>query len=259
MSYRPGPAKADETIDIPMLQVTDLYQKRQNRDKARLKAYNQMLEVIYHRVRVTSQLPTGQTYLLYNIPTFILGLPRIDLEDCVVYLVYQLRSSGFEVRYTYPNLLYISWKHHEKDYLVNNSPILQAMLATKSAAEERAAAESKKAGPKSAIKKSVRFDSDPTAGTAAGRAQPAVGLPPGRPKKSVDDYTLPASFYNTVERPTNQASGAISALWGSGPGNGAGGGQAPPAQNDFYRLNGSTGGTIPGVGTRPQGGGGFGY
>ncbi len=250
MSYRPGPARADETIEIPMLQVTDLYQKRQTRDKARLKAYNQMLEVIYHRVRVTSQLPTGQTYLLYNIPTFILGLPRIDLEDCVVYLVYQLRSSGFEVRYTYPNLLYISWKHHEKDYLVNNSPILQAMMATKTAAEERVAAEAKKAGPKAALKKSVRFDSDPTAGAAAGRAQPTHGLPPGRPKRSVDDYTLPNSFYNNVERPTSQASGAIAALWGS-PSQGQG--QAPPStvQNDFYRLNGGGGaGTVPGVGTR---------
>jgi hypothetical protein len=263
MSYRPGgPARADETIEIPMLQVTDLYQKRQTRDKARLKAYNQMLEVIYHRVRVTSQLPTGQTYLLYNIPTFILGLPRIDLEDCVVYLVYQLRSSGFEVRYTYPNLLYISWKHHEKDYLVNNSPILQAMLATKSAAEERAAAEAKKAGPKSAIKKSVRFDGEPTAGAAAGRAQPAVGLPPGRPKKSVDDYTLPASFYNTVERPTTQASGAISALWGGG-GNQAQSQPTSSAQNDFYKLNGGGGGMPPsapsvgGLSTRPQQGGYF--
>jgi hypothetical protein len=253
MSYRPG-GNPDETIEIPMLQVTDLYQKRQTRDKARLKAYNQMLEVIYHRVRVTSQLPTGQTYLLYNIPTFILGLPRIDLEDCVVYLVYQLRSSGFEIRYTYPNLLYISWKHHEKDYLVNNSPILQAMLATKSAAEERVAAEAKRGGQKSAMKKSVRFDGEPTAGAASGRAQPMHGLPPGRPKKSVDDYTLPNSFYNTVERPTSQASGAISALWGGG-GNQSQSQPPSSAQNDFYRLNGGGGGSIPAPSTRPQQGG----
>ncbi len=216
-------AGSNEVIEIPMLAVDDLYKKREGRDKARLKAYNQMLEIIYHRVRVTSQMPTGQSYLLYNIPTFVLGLPRIDLEDCVVYLVYQLRSSGFEVKYTYPNLLYISWKHHEKDYLVNNSPILQAMLATKAVADERAAAEAKKAAPAGGAgakpKKSVRFDAAPTAATAAGRAQPASALGPGRaPKRSVDDYTPPPSFYNSVERPTSQASGAISALWGPGPG-----------------------------------------
>jgi hypothetical protein len=219
-----GGAGAGEVIEIPMLAVDDLYKKRETRDKARLKAYNQMLEIIYHRVRATSQMPTGQTYLLYNIPTFVLGLPRIDLEDCVVYLVYQLRSSGFEVRYTYPNLLFISWKHHEKDYLIKSSPILQAMMATKAVADEKAAADAKasrKGGPGQAAsssqkpKKSVRFDTAPTAAAAGGRAQPATGLGPGRsPKRSVDDYTPPPSFYNSIERPTTQASGAISALWG---------------------------------------------
>lgn len=226
--YGGGGAGAQETIEIPMLQVEDLYKKRETRDKSRLKAYNQMLDIIYHRVKVTSQMPTGQTYMLYNIPTFVLGLPRIDLEDCVVYLVYQLRSSGFEVRYTYPNLLFVSWKHHEKDYLVKSSPILQAMLATKAVADEKVAEARKAAtaaasggggGTKSAMKKSVKFDREPVASAAGGRAQPANALGPGRaPKRSVDDYTPPPSFYNSVERPTAQAGGAISALWGPAAG-----------------------------------------
>jgi hypothetical protein len=67
-------------------------------------------------------------YIMYTVPPFVLGLPRIDMEDCIVYLVYMLRQHGYEVRFTYPNLLYISWKHHEKDYLLNQNPIVQAML-----------------------------------------------------------------------------------------------------------------------------------
>ena len=218
---------AGDTIEIPMMQVGDLYTKRQNRDKARLKAYNQMLETIYHRVKVTSQLPTGQTYLAYSIPSFILGLPRIDLEDCVVYLVYQLRASGFEVRYTYPNLLYISWGHHEKQYLVNDSPILQAMMATKAAAEETArqmtrpattGVAERGAGSKGR-KPKVTFSDEPTASAAAGRAQPAYALGPGRPpRRDINEYTPPASFYNSIERPTEAAGSALGALWGSGGG-----------------------------------------
>jgi hypothetical protein len=99
------------------------------------------------------------------------------------------------------------------------------MMATKAVADEKAAAEAKtarKGGPGQAApkpKKSVRFDTAPTAATAGGRAQPATGLGPGRaPKRSVDDYTPPPSFYNSIERPTTQASGAISALWGGGAG-----------------------------------------
>jgi hypothetical protein len=174
-------AASSDTIEIPMMQVSDLYNKRQNRDKARLKAYNQMLETIYHRVRVTSQLPTGQTYLAYTIPPFILGLPRIDLEDCVVYLVYQLRASGFEIKYTYPNLLYISWGHHEKQYLVNDSPILQAMMATRAAAEEAARQATRPATTGTAErglggkgKKKVAFSNDTSAAAASDVHNPCM-------------------------------------------------------------------------------------
>ena len=218
-------AASSDTIEIPMMQVSDLYNKRQNRDKARLKAYNQMLETIYHRVRVTSQLPTGQTYLAYTIPPFILGLPRIDLEDCVVYLVYQLRASGFEVKYTYPNLLYISWGHHEKQYLVNDSPILQAMMATKAAADEAARQATRPATTGTAERglaaggrrKKVAFSNDTAPGAAGGRAQPMYGMGPGRaPRRDVNDYVPPPSFYNSVERPTAAAGTALGALWGTG-------------------------------------------
>ncbi len=221
----------NDMIEIPMMQVGDLYTKRQNRDKARLKAYNQMLETIYHRVKVTSQLPTGQTFLLYNIPNFILGLPRIDLQDCVVYLVYQLRASNFEVRYTYPNLLYISWGHHEKQYLVNDSPILQAMMATKAAAEEAARQATRPATTGPAERgtggrgrgKKVSFSADPTPAAAAGRAQPAYGMSQGTaPRRDINEYMPPASFYSSIERPSQKAGDALGALWGSQGGNGSG-------------------------------------
>ena len=52
----------------------------------------------------------------------------MDMEDCIVYLVWQLRQSGFEVRFTWPNLLFISWRHHESAYLSNQNPIVQAMV-----------------------------------------------------------------------------------------------------------------------------------
>ena len=112
----------------PQLNPSELYDKRRTKDASRLRAYNKILEQIYNRIRVISKLPNSQCYLLYTVPPFILGLPKIDLEDCVVYLVYQLRHAGYEIRYTPPNMIYISWLHHEKSYLVEQSPIMQAML-----------------------------------------------------------------------------------------------------------------------------------
>lgn len=131
--------------NTPNLRPEDLYGKRLTRDSARLKAYNQILGQIHHRIRAVSTLPNNPpTNVLYTIPGFILGLPRIDLEDCVVYLVYQLRTQGFEVKYTYPNLLNISWSHFERNYLVEQSPILKAMIDAKEAANRAAKTTDKK-------------------------------------------------------------------------------------------------------------------
>ena len=63
----------------PLLNPNDLYDKRRSKDAARLRAYNKILEQIYNRIRVISKLPNSQCYLLYTVPPFILGLPKLDL------------------------------------------------------------------------------------------------------------------------------------------------------------------------------------
>ena len=128
---------AEET---PHLDPSSLYDKRRTKDMYRLKTYNKILEQIYQRILTNSRLPQSPCYILFTIPSFIIGLPKIDLEDCVVYLVHQLRHAKYMVHYTYPNLLRISWEHHEKAYIVEQSPIMQTMLASfeKSEAEKEA-------------------------------------------------------------------------------------------------------------------------
>ena len=171
----------------PKLEPKHLFEKRASRDKARLRAYNQMLEQIHHRIFTTSQLPGNPNYLMYTVPPFILGLPSIDLEDCIVYIVFQLRNSGFEVRFTYPNLLYISWKAYEREYLMTKNPIVQAMipLAKPEATNKRAT------GPKS----KVSFNTPGAVpGTVASGTQEAA---------KAAEYTPPASFLTTMERPQN--------------------------------------------------------
>ncbi len=167
----------------PKLEPKHLFEKRASRDKARLRAYNQMLEQIHHRIYTTSQLPGNPNYLMYTVPPFILGLPSIDLEDCIVYIVFQLRTSGFEVRFTYPNLLYISWKSYEREYLLTKNPIVQAMIPPKPEATNKKATGSKSR---------VSFNTP--------------GAVPGgdvEPPKAASDYTPPASFLTTMERPQN--------------------------------------------------------
>ena len=210
--------------EVPRLNPSDLYDKRRSKDAGRLRAYNKILEQIYNRVRTISKLPNSQCYLLYTVPPFILGLPKLDLEDCVVYLMFQLRHAGYETRFTPPNMIYISWLHHEKSYIVEQSPIMQAMLEsaerTQAELERKEREAARLLGPgKKTQKKTVKNTpgmfqsvSGPAAKTSMPSAsalstilnRPMSNPTAGPPPPSAADYTPPASFLQNMSNPTNE-------------------------------------------------------
>jgi hypothetical protein len=206
--WRPG---AD--IQVPRLQPKDLYDRRARRDYARLKAYNTLLEQIYNRVYTTSQLSGNTSSVLYTVPPFILGLPKLDMEDCIVYLVWQLRQAGFEVRFTWPNFLLISWRHTEGDYLAHKNPIVQAMMpepppkptVTKLGQPTGGGASGtggkKKAAPTpvppSSAKPTVAFNEAVELITGSQFGSQPLQAPP----RSAAEYQPPQSFVQNLERP----------------------------------------------------------
>jgi hypothetical protein len=179
----------------PRLNPKDLFEKRARRDYARLRAYNQLLNQINTRIYTTSQMSGNANFITYTVPPFIFGLPKLDLQDCIVYLVWQLRQNGYEVRYTYPNLLYISWRHHEKDYLMTQNPIVQAMIPP----------EVKKEQKKKEKARSVSFAPDPR--------RPATA-PQAAPVRNTIDYEPPNTFLQTMQKPLPERKNNILAdLW----------------------------------------------
>ena len=134
----------------------------------------------------------SQAYILYQIPPFILGLPKLDMEDCSVYLIFQLRHAGYDVRFTFPNLLYISWMHHEKTYLVEQSPIMQSMMEsaerTQAEIERKEREASRLLAPRKSSRK-VKFQ-DP--GSHASRS-----IPPHNPSLAVPR----SAIENVLQRP----------------------------------------------------------
>jgi hypothetical protein len=195
---------ANDIAPTPILDPSQLYEKRKTKDIYRLKTYNKILDQIYHRILVTSRLPTSQCSILYQVPTFILGLPRIDLEDCITYLVYQLRHAKYDVRYTYPNLLYISWLHHEKSYIIEQSPIMQTMLQSYEKTQEE------EASRLLYTKKSQRQVRAQTPGLGVPVAAIKNVLKPMRPPSlpvaqppiaSAAEYQPPSSFLQNIMNP----------------------------------------------------------
>ncbi len=199
----------------PQLNPSELYDKRKSKDASRLKAYNKILEQIYNRIRVMSKLPQSQCYLLYTVPPFIFGLPKIDLEDCVIYLIYQLRHASYEVRYTPPNMMYISWMHHEKSYLVDQSPIMHAMMESAEKTQAEMDRKEKEASRLLQGRKSQRKVRMNVPGEFQGQMQgqkpfraihtilnrPLSNPTAGPPPPSASDYTPPNAFLQNITHP----------------------------------------------------------
>lgn len=180
----------------PRLSPKDLFERRQKRDYARLRAYNQLLNTIHQRIYTTSQMSGNTNFITYTIPPFIFGLPKLDLQDCVVYLVWQLRQSGYEVRFTYPNLLYISWRHFERDYLMTQNPIVQAMIPPEVKKEQK---------KKEKQARSVTFSPD---------VRRPVTEPQAAPVRSTMDYEPPNSFMTNLQKPLpDRKTNVLADLW----------------------------------------------
>lgn len=191
-------------LQTPQLNPAELYEKRRTKDAARLRVYNRVLEAVYHRIRTISRLPQGTTHLLYQVPPFIYGVPRLDLEDLCVYLIHQLRHSNFHVRYSYPNLLLIDWSHHEKTYLTEQSPVMQAMMdsveRTQAEIERREREASRLLAPRKGARK-VRIQEP---GVNQIRAIPPTALPmgPSRDAMNVVLGRMPAAAPSATAAPS---------------------------------------------------------
>jgi len=119
------------------------------------------------------------------------------MEDCIVYLVWQLRQAKFEVRFTWPNLLYISWRHHEADYLTRQNPIIKAMMPEPLAHPKPVTSAKKKAPP-------VPHEYNTGRPTVAFNNEidiiQSAPFPSGQVRRAID-YEPPPSFVQNMDRP----------------------------------------------------------
>ena len=167
-----------EMSGVPQLPANTLFDVRLKKDQARQRAYNQILEQALQKVAHSASAPNQPTFVYFNVPPFVLGLPGLDLKDCIIYVVYQLRYQGYDVQYTFPNLLWISWAHHERQYLMEKNPIVQSMIPKMAGPEKRKGA------------------------SMISLQQAATSTPDAGPILRAADYTPPAGFVERMERPS---------------------------------------------------------
>lgn len=100
-----------------MININKLNNTRDQREIHRVKIFKKVLLKVHHRIKVVAQ--KGECACAYIIPEYIYGIPRYDTLGCANFIVSRLRKNGFNVMYTFPNLVMISWGHVPSQYKQN--------------------------------------------------------------------------------------------------------------------------------------------
>ena len=99
------------------INLDDLYERKKQHDISTTNNYNKILNRAHCRIKTTSRLQLNDHYCWFIVPEMMIGVPKFDPGTCIAYIIDKLQNNGFKVRYTHPNLLFISWEHWIPDYV----------------------------------------------------------------------------------------------------------------------------------------------
>ena len=94
------------------LNLDDLCKKQKITYEHKIKIYQRILARVHKKIKAVSRQRHNNKFCIYLLPEFVLGIPRYDMVNCTSFVIEKLMENGFQVKYTHPNLLFISWQHY---------------------------------------------------------------------------------------------------------------------------------------------------
>ena len=94
------------------LNLDELYFKKKTTYDSTINTYKKILARVHKKIKTTARMRNNDNFCFFLLPEFILGIPKYDIATCITYVIDKLIDNGFNVRYTHPNLLFISWKNY---------------------------------------------------------------------------------------------------------------------------------------------------
>lgn len=98
------------------ISIDDLYTKKKVTEEHKIQCYKKILNRVHSKIKTTSRMRGSDRFCFFLLPEFVLGVPRYDMVKCTSYVIEKLIDNGFMVKYTHPNLLFISWQHYIPSY-----------------------------------------------------------------------------------------------------------------------------------------------
>ena len=88
--------------------INSLIETNINREDKHKLVYDKILNKVYHKIKLHNKKRIYK--ILYEIPNYVFGYALYNTKTCLVYIIKTLRNNGLSVKFTYPNILVISWE-----------------------------------------------------------------------------------------------------------------------------------------------------
>jgi len=102
------------------ISLDELYTRTKDVEDLRLRVYKKILNRAHQKIKYTSRQRDTGHFCFFIVPEFLVGTPRYDSAACIAYVMDKLTQNGFMVKYTHPNLVFISWQHYIPKYQRQN-------------------------------------------------------------------------------------------------------------------------------------------
>jgi hypothetical protein len=80
--------------------------------------YEIILQRCFRKIEETTKKNIENNYILFEIPAFMLGYPRINIKMCADYLIIKLRKNGFQVNFIEPQNIKVLWNPIEEKLMI---------------------------------------------------------------------------------------------------------------------------------------------
>ena len=113
--------------EYTMVNIDSLHREQQEKLERKKAVFVKILQDCHNKIKLTAKNSKEADNCFYTVPKYKFGVPLYDMRGCILFLTKSLVNNGFDVWYTHPNLLLISWKDKSNQnsitYPVNNASI----------------------------------------------------------------------------------------------------------------------------------------
>lgn len=106
----------DDSDEVKQINIDDLYERQHRKDLKQLSIFNKILNRVHRQIQLHQRLKKNEKYIWFTVPEFLFGEPLYDKGECIAYLVNKIDENGFDVKYMYPNSLFVSWERWVPSY-----------------------------------------------------------------------------------------------------------------------------------------------